>query len=47
MAKKKGMAYGAFGLEFIGSIFFLVTAAFLLPVGYGFSSEICAWNGSL
>ena len=42
---KSGMAYGAFGLEFLGGIFFLVTAALLLNAGNtGYSSALGAWN---
>lgn len=43
MAKKSmGLAYGAFGLEFLGGILFLVTAAFF--IGSGYSSALGAWN---
>ncbi len=39
MSKKgKGMAFGAFGLEFIGGIIFLVTAFLYAGTGYGASS---------
>jgi hypothetical protein len=45
MAKGKGLAYGAFGLEFLGGIFFLITAALLLNGGStGYSSALSAWN---
>ncbi len=45
MARGKGIAYGAFGLEFLGGIFFLVTAALLLNAGStGYSSALSAWN---
>ncbi len=40
--KSMGLAYGAFGLEFLGGILFLVTAAFF--IGAGYSSALGAWN---
>jgi hypothetical protein len=42
--KGKGMAYGAFALEFIGGILFLATAAFFISTGY--SSALSSWNSS-
>ena len=41
--KGKGMAYGAFGVEFIGGLLFLVTAGFFISAGYSVSS----WNAGV
>ncbi|MCL4389199.1 MAG: hypothetical protein M1528_00225 [Candidatus Marsarchaeota archaeon] len=43
--RTSGKDYGAFGLEFIGGIFFLVAVAFFATAGY--SGMLASWNSGI
>ncbi|HUC38545.1 MAG TPA: hypothetical protein VL944_00245 [Candidatus Acidoferrum sp.] len=49
MARSRtGSAQGAFALEFLGGLFFLITAAVLINMGAtGFSGALGAWNAGI